>query len=75
MNSGEYTCIEQLINETKTKLKDKIHFDARPQEIMSSISIWKNELEGISFPSRQISGLLGYNAKLDENGDITLLTK
>ena len=28
IKSGEYTFIEQLINEIKTKLKDKIYFDA-----------------------------------------------
>ena len=37
MKSGEYTFIEQLINEMKTKLKDKIHFDASPQEITNSV--------------------------------------
>ena len=30
--------------------------------------IWINANEGISFPSPQIPSLLGYNAKLDENG-------
>ena len=69
MKSGENTFIEQLINEIKTKLKDKIHFDASPQEITNSMSIWMNANEGISFPSRQIPSLLGYNAKLDENGE------
>ena len=64
-----YTFIEQLINEIKTKLKDKIHFDASPQEITNSMSIWMNANEGISFPSPQIPSLLGYNAKLDENGE------
>ena len=69
IKSGEYTFIEQLINEIKTKLKDKIHFDASPQEITNSMSIWMNANEGISFPSPQIPSLLGYNAKLDENGE------
>ena len=69
MKSGENTFIEQLINEIKTKLKDKIHFDASPQEITNSMSIWMNANEGISFPSRQIPSLLGYKAKLDENGE------
>ena len=58
-----------MINEIKTKLKDKIHFDASPQEITNSMSIWMNANEGISFPSPQIPSLLGYNAKLDENGE------
>ena len=69
IKSGEYTLIEQLINEIKTKLKDETHFDATPQEITNSISIWMNANEGISFPSPQIPSLLGYNAKLDENGE------
>ena len=69
IKSGEYTFIEQLIDEIKTKLKDKIHFDASPQEITNSMSIWMNANEGISFPSPQIPSLLGYNAKLDENGE------
>ena len=69
IKSGEYTFIEQLINEIKTKLKDKIHFDASPQEITNSMSFWMNANEGISFPSPQIPSLLGYNAKLDENGE------
>ena len=69
IKSGEYTFIEQLINEIKTKLKDNIHFDASPQEITNSMSIWMNANEGISFPSSQIPSLLGYNAKLDENGE------
>ena len=55
--------------EIKTKLKDKIHFDASPQEITNSMSIWMNENEGISFPSPQILGLLDYNANLDDNGE------
>ena len=42
IKSGEYTVIEQLINEIKTKLKDKTHFDASPQEITNSMSIWMN---------------------------------
>ena len=58
-----------MINEIKTKLKDKIHFDASPQEITNSMSNWMNANEGISFPSPQIPSLLGYNAKLDENGE------
>ena len=58
-----------MINEIKTKLIDKIHFDASPQEITNSMSIWMNANEGISFPSPQIPCLLGYNAKLDENGE------
>ena len=58
-----------MINEIKTKLIDKIHFDASPQEITNSMSIWMNANEGISFPSPQIPSLLGYNAKLDENGE------
>ena len=53
----------------KTKLKDQIHFDASPQEITNSMSIWMNANEGISIPSPQIPSLLGYNAKLDENGE------
>ena len=69
IKSGEYTFIERLINEIKTKLKDKIHFDASPQEITNTMSIWMNENEGISFPSPQIPGLLDYNANLDENGE------
>ena len=69
IKSGEYTFIEQLINEIKTKLKDKIHFHANPQEITNRMSIWMNANEGISFPSPQIPSLLGYNAKLDENGE------
>ena len=69
IKSGEYTFIEQLINEMKTKLKDKIHFDASPHEITNSMSIWMNANEGITFPSPQIPSLLGYNAKLDENGE------
>ena len=68
IKSVKYTFKEQLINEIKTKLKDKIHFDASPQKIMS-MSIWMNANEGISFPSPQIPNLLGYNAKLDENGE------
>ena len=56
-----------MINEIKTKLKDKIPFDASPQEITNSMSIWMNTNEGISIPSPQIPSLLGYNAKLDEN--------
>ena len=60
---------EQLINEIKTKLKDKIHFDASPQEITNSMSIWMNANKGISFTSPQIPSLLGYNAKLEENGE------
>ena len=36
---------------------------------MNSMSIWQNEIEGISFQSPQIPSLLGYNAKLDENGE------
>ena len=48
---GEKVFIEKLINEIKTKLKDKIHFDASPQEITNSMSIWMNAKEGISFPS------------------------
>ena len=38
IKSGEYTFIEQLINEIKTKLKDKIHFDASLQEITNSMN-------------------------------------
>ena len=45
IKSGEYTFIEQLINEIKTKLKDKIHFDASPQEITNCMSIWMNANE------------------------------
>ena len=41
---------EQLINEIKTKLKNKIH---TMQEITHSISIWMNANEGTSFPSPQ----------------------
>ena len=69
IKSGEYIFIEQLINEIKTKLKDKIHFEASPQGIANSMSIWMNENEGISFTSPQIPGLLDYNANHDENGD------
>ena len=69
IKSGEYTFVEQLINAIKTKLKDKIHFDASPQEITNIMSIWMNANEGISLPSPQIPSLLGYNAKLDENGE------
>ena len=58
-----------MINEIKTKLKDKINFDASPQEITNRMSSWMNANEGISFPSPQIPSLLGYNAKLDENGE------
>ena len=39
IKSGEYTFIEHLINGIKTKLKDKSHFDASPQEITNIISI------------------------------------
>ena len=69
IKSGEYTFIEQLINEIKRKLKDKIHFDASHQEITNSMSIWMNAIEGISFPSPKIPRLLGYNATLAENGE------
>ena len=69
IKSVEYTFIEQLINEIKTKLKDKIHFDASPQEMTNSMIIWMNANEGISFPIPQIPSLLGYNAKFDENGE------
>ena len=69
VKSGDFTFIEQLTNEIKTKLKDKIHFDTSPQEITNSMSIWMNAIEGISFPSPQITSLLGYKAKLDENGE------
>ena len=75
IKSGEYTFIEQLINEIKTKLKDKIHFDASSQEITNSMSIWMNANEGISFPSPQIPSLLAYNAKLDENGEYHIVYK
>ena len=33
------------------------------------MSIWMNANEETSFPSPQIPSLLGYNAKLDENGE------
>ena len=72
IKSGQYTFIEQLINEIKTKLKDKIHFDASPQEITNSMSIWMNANEGISFPTPQIPSLLGYNAKHDEKGEYNI---
>ena len=69
IKSGEYTFIEQIITKIKTKLKNKTHFDESPQEITHSLSIWMNANERILFPSPQTPSLLGYNAKLDENGE------
>ena len=75
IKSGEYTFIKQFINEIKTKLKDKTHFNASPQEITNSMSIWINAKEGTSFPSLQIPSLLRYNENLTRTVNITLVSK
>ena len=58
-----------MINDIKTKFKDKICFDASLLEIKNSMSIRVNDKERTTFPTPQIPSLLGYNVTLDQNGE------
>ena len=50
---GYYFYREQLINESKEKLKDEIYFDAVPHQVTTSMSICINANKRISLPSPQ----------------------
>ena len=67
-NSEVSTCIQQLVNEINAKLECKVFFfNWRPQEIINNMSIWVISNKRISLPIFQITSLLDYAAKRDNN--------